>query len=101
MAFVNDEILEVRLQPVRGPAFFDGPPPGPARDRDTAQSDSGESGAAADQDVGARDHVRLHDAVAIPLVLPEQLAVGRVDADRAVSVQQEDLRDAVDLREVW
>ena len=72
------------------------------RDRDAAQADSrGHSGAAADQDVAARNHYRLHDAVARPLVLPEQFAIGRGDARRAFSIQQKDLSDAVDRRELW
>src|SRR5262249_58913815 len=101
MAFVNDEVVEVRLQPGRGPALLDAPSSGTVRDRDAADADFGESGAAADQDVAALDHGRLHDAVDIPLVLPEQLAVGRGDADRALSVHQEDLRDAVNRRKLW
>src|SRR6266545_2362260 len=71
------------------------------RDRDAAETGLGKSGAAADQDVGAPDHEWLHNAVAVPLVLPEQRAVGRGDAHRAFSVQQEDLRDAVNRRELW
>src|SRR5215468_11712402 len=98
MAFVNDEVVVVGLQPDRGPALFDGPSSCSARNRDAADADFGESGATADQDVAAPDHRRLHDAVGVPPVLPEHRAVGRGDADRALSVQQEDLRDAVDRR---
>ncbi len=33
MAMVNDEVVEVRLQPIRGPALFGGPSVGSVRDR--------------------------------------------------------------------
>ena len=59
-----------------------------------------EPGAAADQQIPARDHRRLHDAVAGPLVLPEHRAVGRREADRTQSGYQNDLRDAVDRRQL-
>ena len=38
MAVVNDEVVEVGLQPDRGPALFGGPSAGSVRDRDAAQS---------------------------------------------------------------
>src|SRR5262245_1920024 len=101
MAVVNYEVAAITLQRRGAPALLDGPSAGSARDSAAAYSDLGESRAAADQDIAARDHVRLHDAVDIPLVLPEQLAVGRGDADRSLPVQQENLSDAVDRRELW
>src|SRR5215510_1367348 len=101
MAFVNDEVVVVGLQPDRGPALFDGPSSWSVRNRDAADADFGESGATADQDVAAPDHGRLHNAVGVPRVIPEPRAVGRSDADRPLTVQQEDLRDAVNRRELW
>ena len=101
MALVNDEIVEVGLQPNRRPALFDGPSRGSMRDRDAAHADfPADSGAAAEQEVAAREYGRLHDAVAFPWVVPEELAVGRRDANRAGSVQQHDLRDAIDCRQM-
>ena len=71
MVLVNDEIVEVRLQPGRCPALFGGPSAGSVCDRDAAHADFGaESGAAADQDVAVRGDGRLHDAVALPRMLP-------------------------------
>ena len=48
------------------------------------------------------DQRRLHDAGArLPPVLPEQRAVGRRDAGRPRSSQQQDLSDAVDRHQMW
>ena len=68
MAFVNDEVVEVGLQPVRGPALFDGPSAGSTPGRDAAHAHFGapEPGTAADENVAVRNHGRLHDAVARP-----------------------------------
>src|SRR5262249_24979669 len=101
VAFVNDEVIEVGFQAVRRPPLFDAPSAGSVCHRDAADSGFGESGAAANQDVTASDHGWLHNAVDVPLMLPEQRAVSRGDADHAFAVEQQDLRDAVDRRELW
>jgi len=86
MAVVNDEVVEVGLQPGRRPALFGGPAAGSAGDRDAAHAGSPGAAQGAHQDVAIRGHGRLHDAgVRRPRVLPEQPAVGRHDADRAAS----------------
>src|SRR5207247_10047436 len=71
--------------------------------RETAHADFGAAGpgAAADEDASVRGHGRLHYAVARPPVLPEDCAVGRSDADRAGSVEQQNLRDSVDRHQMW
>ena len=89
MTIMNDEVVEVGLQPVRGPALFGSPSAGSVRDRDAANA-----AIRADQDIAIRGHGRLHDGEAWPRVLPEHRAVGWRDAGRAGSHQQ-DLRDSV------
>src|SRR5438034_9991054 len=84
MALVNDEVVEVGLQRVRAPALFDRPSAGFVRDRDAAYAAFSAGG---DEDVAIRGQGRLHDGEAFPRMLPEQLAVGRRDAGRAVSAQ--------------
>src|SRR5215467_1528141 len=54
----------------------------------------------ADQDVAVRSQRRLHDGVACPCVLPEQLAVGETDADQTGLAQEKDLRHSVYCREM-
>ncbi len=94
MAFVNDEIIEVGPQPGRRPVFFDGPSVRSLRDRNTAHTFSF---AGADQYIAIIGQGRLYDAgFTRPRVLPEQRAVGRRNAGRAGSAQQQDLRDSVD-----
>src|SRR5439155_19499126 len=90
-------------QPDPDPALFDGPSARSVPDRDSAHAHFGaaEPGAAADEDVTVRSHGRLYDAVARPRVLPEHCAVGRSDADRAGSVEQQNLRDSVDRHQMW
>src|SRR5205814_9320089 len=49
MAFVDDEVVEVGLQPDRGPALLDGPSAGSVPDRDTTHASApAEPGAAPD-----------------------------------------------------
>ena len=100
---MDDKVVEVGLQPDRGPALFNGPSAGLVPDRDTAHAGSGaaEPGAAADEDVAVRSHGRLHNAVARPPVLPEHCAVGGRDADRAGSIEQQNLCDSVDRHPMW
>ena len=74
-------------------------PAGPVGDRDAAHAGASGHPAAADQHVAVRGQGRLHDA-ARPRVLPEQRAVGRRDAGRAGAAEHQDLRDAVDRRQV-
>src|ERR1039458_5153445 len=38
IAIMNDEVVEVGLQPIRGPALFDGPSAGSTRDREAARA---------------------------------------------------------------
>ena len=86
MALVNDEVVEVRLQPVRRPAFFGGPSARSVRDRNAARAGSSGHAAGADQDVAVRGQSRLHDGDAWPRVLPKVRAVGERDAGCAGSV---------------
>src|SRR5215471_18287452 len=97
MAFVNDEVVEVGLQPVRRPSRFDGPSAGAVCDPDAARA----AVLAGDQDVAVRRQGRLHNSVARPRVLPEPLAVGQGDARRAGFAHQQDLLDSVDRQEMW
>ena len=101
MALVNDEVVEVRLQPVRRPALFDGPSAGSVRDRDAAHADAAGHAAGADQDVAVR--ASRPAARCVPpchACSQSTRAVGRRDAGRAGSAQQQDLRDAVDRRQM-
>ena len=59
MAFVNDEVIEVGIQPVGRPPLFDGPSAGSGRDCKAAHA---VSLAVVDQDVSVRGQGRLHDA---------------------------------------
>lgn len=43
-----------------------------------------------------REHGRLHDAVALPGVFPEELAVGWRDAHHASCIQEQNLIDPID-----
>ncbi len=97
MAAVNDEVVEVGLQPDRGPALFGGPSAGAVRDREAARAALSTGG---DQDAAVRGHGRLHDGEAPPRVLPEPLAIGGRDAGRARCAQLQDLRDSVDRRQL-
>src|SRR5262249_45207174 len=54
MAFVNDEVVEIRLQPDRRPANFDCPSAGTVRDRNATHA----ALTGGDQDVAARDQGR-------------------------------------------
>jgi hypothetical protein len=68
------------------------------RDRDATRSYRAHR-VAAEQDVTVVGQARLHDADArLPPVRPEQGAVGRRDARRPTSAQQDDLSDPVDGR---
>src|SRR5688572_28138654 len=70
MAIVDDEIIEVRLQPIRSPALLDIPSVWTICDREAA------SPAAlihADQNIAVGSERRLHDRIAFPLMFPEQL----------------------------
>src|SRR6266404_5390563 len=96
MAMVNDEVVEVGLQPLRGPAPFDRPSAGSARDGNPAEAASSAVAAGGDQDVAIRGQGRLHDGDAFPRLLPKLLAVSWRDAGRAGSAQQQDLRNSVD-----
>ena len=79
------------------PRLFGGPPAGSARDRDAAHVVSVAEVAVVDQDVAIGGQGRLHDTGARrQRVLPEHLAVGRRDAGRAASAQQQNLRDSAD-----
>src|SRR5712692_10187875 len=97
MAIVHDEVVEVGLQPVRGPALFDRPSAGSTRDRDAART---AAVANAHQYVAVRGQGGLHDGVAWPGVLPEERAVGERNAGRAGLAQQHDLCDSVDSQEM-
>ena len=82
MAIVNDEVVEVGLQPARGSALLDRPSAGFTRDRDAARANSSRRAHRADQKIAVHRLGRLNDA-GPPRVLPEQGAVGRRDAGRA------------------
>ena len=71
------------------------------RDREAAHAHAAAHVARGDQHAAVRGSGGLQDGHARPLVLPEQRAVGRGDADRTFPIQQQDLRDAVDRRELW
>src|SRR6266404_6471674 len=58
MSVVNDEVIEVGLQPDRRPTLLDGPSAGSSRNRETARA---AAVADADQDVAVRGQGRLHD----------------------------------------
>src|SRR5688500_5836030 len=73
---VNDEIVEVGLQSGGGPTLCGGPSTGSLCDRNSAYSNFGaEAGTATDQYVAVGGDGRLHNAVALPRVLPKQRAV--------------------------
>src|SRR5262249_11396795 len=93
MALVNDKVVEVGLEPNRGPALFDPPSAGVMHHREAADA---AVIADADQDVAVRGQGRLHDGVAFPCVLPERLAIGERDAGHADSAEQQNLRNSVD-----
>src|SRR3990172_12634598 len=100
MAFVNDDVVEVGLQPFRGPAFFDVPSAGSVRDRDAARADSPRGVGGAYQEVAVRDEGRLHDAEARPRMLPKERAVGRRVAGYTGFALQQDLLDPVDRQQL-
>ena len=56
IAIVDDEVVEVGLQPLRGPALLESPSAGPVRDSDAAHPDSSGGTGDADQKVAIRGH---------------------------------------------
>src|SRR5437667_9404186 len=71
MTLVNDEVVEVGLQPVRGPALFDGPSALAVRDRKPARAQSAHHAHRVDQNAAIRRESRLDDRTAFPRVLPQ------------------------------
>src|SRR3990172_4745580 len=100
MALVNDEVVEVGLQPDRGPAFFEGQSPGFVRHREAARADSPRGARGVYQEVAVRDEGRLHDAEARPRMLPKERAVGRRVAGYTGFALQQDLLDPVDRQQL-
>ena len=71
------------------------------RDRETANAPAAHGVAAREQDVPIGGEGRLHDADAIlPFVLPEHGAVGGRHTRRSAAAEEQDLRDAVNRREM-
>ena len=101
MAFVNDEVVEVGLQPVRRPALFGGPSAGPARHRKPARRHASHHAHRVDQDAAVRCDRGLHDRAAFPRVLPQQLAVRRRNTDCTGCAQHQDLPNAVKGHQLW
>src|SRR5262245_65297797 len=99
MAVVNDEIVEIRLESVRRPAFVYRPIAGSILDCETAYGPS-HGVDAVDQDIALFGHGRLHDGAARPLVSPQHLTAGRREAGRTVSPQHHDLRNAIDRHQM-
>ena len=90
---MDDEVVEVGLEPDRGPLLLDGPAARAAPDGEAAQT---LALAGAHQQVAVRGLGGLHDGVAGPGVLPEHRAVRRVDGEGSRPALQYDLRDAGD-----
>ena len=97
-AFVNDEVVEVRLQPVRCPSCFDVPPVRTVRNRKAANAHAAGGGNRIHEHVAVRHQCRLRDRAWRPFMLPEHLTAGRVHADGARTSEKQDLLDAVDGR---
>ena len=53
------------------------------------------------QDVAVIGQVWLHDGRAWPLVFPEKLAVGKVDAGCSLRAEQQNLRYSVKSYQLW
>jgi len=97
VTFVNNEVVEVRLQSIRGPAFLDCPSTGTLRDGNSPDAVF----LASNQHLAFRSQRGLHDAVDRPLVLPQFLAVGHRNADHACAAHDEYLLNAADRYELW
>src|SRR5687768_11726308 len=97
MAFVNDEVVEVRLETVGRPSLRDRPSAAIVRERDT--TDAGFL--TREQNVTVGSHRGLHDAVRRPLVLPQLFAVGWGNTRETSVAREQHLRDAVDRCEMW
>ena len=100
VAFVDHEVVEVRLQSVRGPTLFRLPAVGVVLDDEAPRADAAGRGHRVDQDVAVSGDGRLDDRAAFPFVLPQQLAVGGIDAHRSGRTEDHDLRHAVDRDQV-
>src|SRR4029453_1000292 len=100
MAFVNDEVVEVRLQSSRRPALFDGPSPWSAGDRKTANAGASGHDDGVDEDAAVWSQGWLNDgrALYLPLMLPQHSPGRRRNARRAGSAEQQDLRHSIDRR---
>ena len=78
VALVNDEVVEVGLQPARCPALIDAPAGGSACDPEAADASPAHRVGSGDEDVTLGGQSRLqHTGARLPPVLPEQRAVDR------------------------
>ena len=100
VALVNHVVVEIRLQPVGRPALLRRPAAGVVLDRQPPRAAAAGRGHRVDQDVAVFGDGRLDDRAAFPLVVPQQLAVGGIDAHRSGRAEDHHLRDAVDRDEM-
>ncbi len=93
---MNDEVVEVGLQPLRHPSLFGSPSARSVCHGETTRPDSSAVASSADEDGTVRDLGRLYHGSAWPRVLPQQRAVGRSKAGGAGATHQQDLSNSVD-----
>src|SRR5262245_46988248 len=98
MILVNDEVVKVGLQAVRGPVLRDGPSALTMWDPDSAYA---ALTVVCDEDVAICGYGRLHDREATPPVLPNLLAIGRRDSGYAGCAKQHDLGNSVHRQQLW
>ena len=95
---MNDEIVEIRLQPDEVHRSSTVHPPDPCAPQ--AGGADPPVTPMVHQNVAVRRHGGLHDGHTLPRVLPEQSAAGGRDARDAGATQQQDLLDATDRHPV-
>ena len=103
MALVNDEVVEVRLQPARRPALLDGPSGRSVRDRDAAHADRRPS--------CPPPLIRTSPSAVsagCTMLTPPSHACSQSSLPSAgatlvapAAAQQQDLRDSVDRHQLW
>src|SRR5690349_20929004 len=80
MTIVDDEVVEIRLQPGRCPAFIGAPSAWSVDHLQAPRAKSARRIAGAEQKVAVCGHSRLDDGSSLPGVLPKRPAVRRRDA---------------------
>ena len=98
---VHHEVVEVRLQAARRPALFDFPSRGPLTHGEAADAQPAHGVCRGREDVPVGGCCRLHHGSPLPLILPEDLAIGRCDTRGAFTSQEQNLWHAVDRHQMW